>query len=133
MRMARITVVNDHPEFLETMYAILDGEQGHAVAGFDGDETTLDDLVNSKPELLLVDLRIAGDDMKGWDILMLARADESLRDVPLIVCSGDTQTLSDRKEEFERIGGIFTLPKPFSIDEVNAVVEQALNGKQAST
>jgi DNA-binding NtrC family response regulator len=128
---ARITVVNDYPEFLETMYAILDRMEGHEVAGFDGDETTIDDLVNSEPELLLVDLRIAGDDMKGWDILMLARAEESLRHVPLIVCSADIETLRERAAEFERIGNIFTLEKPFSIDEVTAVLDRALtNGSQ---
>lgn len=45
--MARITVVTDYPEFLETMYAILDGDLGHEVAGFDGEEITVDDLVPS--------------------------------------------------------------------------------------
>ena len=123
---ARITVVNDHPEFLETMYAILDGAEGHAVAGFDGDETTLDDLVKSMPELLIVDLRIAGDDMKGWDMLLLARAEESLRDVPLVICSADVETLNERAEEFQRICNIHTLAKPFTIDEVTAVVNKAL-------
>jgi len=49
--------------------------------------------VHSAPELLLVDLRIAGDEMKGWEILTLARAEPLLRDVPLIVCSADVQTL----------------------------------------
>jgi DNA-binding NarL/FixJ family response regulator len=58
--MARITVVNDHPAFLETMYTILDGMDGHEVTGFEGEETTLDQLVDSAPELLIVDLRIAG-------------------------------------------------------------------------
>jgi DNA-binding NtrC family response regulator len=64
--MARITVVNDYPEFLETMYAILDGLEGHDVVGFEGDETTVEQLIESRPELLIVDLRVAGDEMKGW-------------------------------------------------------------------
>lgn len=105
------------------MYAILDGIEGHKVAGFDG-ESTLDDLVHSRPQLLLVDLRIAGADMKGWDLLLLSRADPSLRDVPLIVCSADTQTMSARAAEFKRLG-IYTLLRPFSIDEVKSVVELA--------
>lgn len=57
--MARVTVVNDYPEFIETMYAILDGVGGHQVAGFNGEETTLEQIVRSDPELLIVDLRMA--------------------------------------------------------------------------
>ena len=75
---------------------------------------------------MIVDLRIAGDDMKGWDMLLLARAEESLRDVPLVICSADVETLNERAEEFRRIGNIYTLAKPFTIDEVTAVVNKAL-------
>jgi hypothetical protein len=43
--------------------------------------------------------------------------------------------LSERGQapEFESIGNIFTLPKPFSIDPVNAVVAETLNGNQPSS
>ncbi len=126
--MARITVVDDYPDFLEVMYSILDGLGGHTVAGFDGEEATLEQLVESDPELLIVDLRIAGDDMRGWDTLMLARADDRLRAVPLIVCSADVETLHARTDEFKRVGNIFTLEKPFSVADVIAAVNDALAG-----
>ena len=124
--MARITVVDDNPDFLETMFSILDGVEGHDVAGFAGNTTTIEELVASDPELLIVDLRIAGDDMRGWDILMLARAHDSLRRVPLIVCSGDTQTLRARAVEFARIGNVYTLEKPFGLDDVISLVDRVL-------
>jgi hypothetical protein len=41
-RRPRISVVNDNPEFLELMSAILDEEAGYDVALFDGEETTED-------------------------------------------------------------------------------------------
>lgn len=126
--MARITVVNDYPEFLETMYGILDGMEGHEVAGFNGEETTIEQLVESRPDLLIVDLRIAGNDMKGWDMLMLARAEDSLRAVPLIVCSADVETMRKRADEFKRIGNVYTLEKPFGVDEVTGLVRTALDG-----
>jgi DNA-binding NtrC family response regulator len=124
--MARITVVNDYPAFLETMYTILDGMEGHEVAGFEGEETTLEQLVESAPELLIVDLRIAGEDIKGWDILVLARTDPALRDVPLIVCSTDIKTLHERAAEFSRIGNVYALEKPFDVEHVTALVRTAL-------
>jgi DNA-binding NtrC family response regulator len=123
---ARITVVDDNPEFLETMFSILDGLEGHDVAGFDGNQTSIEQLVASDPELLIVDLRMAGDDMRGWDILMLARAEESLRRVPLIVCSGDITTLRARADEFARLGNVHTLEKPFGLDDVTSLVERVL-------
>ncbi len=127
--MARVTVVNDYPEFIETMYAILDGVGGHQVAGFNGEETTLEQIVRSDPELLIVDLRIAGDDMRGWDTLMLARADDRLRGVPLVVCSADIDTLRARADEFRQVAYTYTLEKPFSVDELMGVVAEALAGK----
>jgi CheY-like chemotaxis protein len=125
-RVARVTVINDSPEFLETMYSILDGTEGHAVAGFNGDDTTIDQIVDTHPELLIVDLRISGDDMKGWDMLMLARAEPALRHVPLIVCSANVTTLRERAAEFERVGNVFTLEKPFGIDDLTSIVKKAL-------
>lgn len=125
--MARITVINDYPDFLETMYAILDGDLGHQVAGFDGDSTSLDDIVTSKPELLVVDLRLGQGDAKGWEILLLCRGDDTLRDVPMIVCSADVTTLRERADEFARMR-VLTLEKPFDLDTVTEVVERALRG-----
>jgi two-component system nitrogen regulation response regulator GlnG len=124
--MARITVVNDYPAFLETMYTILDGMDGHEVTGFEGEETTLDQLVDSAPELLIVDLRIAGHDIKGWGILVLARTDPALRDVPLIVCSTDIKTLRERADQFNRMGNVYALEKPFDVEHVTELVRTAL-------
>jgi DNA-binding NtrC family response regulator len=123
----RITVVNDYPDFLETMRDILSSD-GHEVTGFDGDRTTIDDIADSRPELLIVDLRIAGDHMKGWDTLVLARLDERLAGVPLIVCSGDVDTLRERGEDLRRQGNIHTLEKPFGVDDALAAVHEALGG-----
>ena len=128
--MARITVINDYPDFLETMYAILDGDLGHEVAGFDGDETSLHDIVASDPELLLIDLRLGRGQAKGWDILLLCRGDDSLRDVPMIVCSADVMTMRERADEFATMG-VFTLEKPFDLDTVTEVVERALRRSEA--
>ena len=123
--MARITVVNDYPDFLETMHDIL-ASDGHEVTGFDGDETTIDDIAGSRPEVLIVDLRIAGDRMKGWDTLMLARLDERLTGIPLVVCSGDVETLRERADELRTAGNIHTLEKPFGVDDALAAVRAAL-------
>jgi CheY-like chemotaxis protein len=130
--MTRISVVKDDPDILETMADILDWLEGHDVAGFDGGETTVEQLIASRPELLIVDLRLAGDQENGWEMLKLARSTPELRDVPLIVCSADVISLRDRSADLARLGNVHVLEMPFSIEDFEAVIEQALDGTAPS-
>jgi CheY-like chemotaxis protein len=100
----RISVVNDNPEFLELMADILDGDGDYEVTTFEDSTTSVDDLAASDPELVIVDLLLAG--ASGWEIVALSRADERLSSIPIIVCSADVAALRDRADDFERIGDI---------------------------
>ncbi len=54
---ARVTVVNDNPEFLELMRELIEDER-HVVTTIDGDrDDALALVVASRPELLIIDLR----------------------------------------------------------------------------
>jgi CheY-like chemotaxis protein len=121
-RRPRISVVNDNPDFLELMSAILDEDAGYDVALFNGQETEIDALAASDPDLIVVDLLLGG--ASGWEIVTLARADERLAGVPIIVCSADVAALRERAGDLERIGNVHVLSKPFSIDEITGLVEQ---------
>jgi CheY-like chemotaxis protein len=120
----RISVVNDNPEFLELMADILDGDGDYEVTTFEDSTTSVDDLAASDPELVIVDLLLAG--ASGWEIVALSRADERLSSIPIIVCSADVAALRDRADDFERVGDIHVLPKPFGIDELMQLVEGLL-------
>ncbi|HEX7068917.1 MAG TPA: response regulator [Candidatus Limnocylindria bacterium] len=120
----RISVLNDNPEFLELMTDILDGDGGYDVTTFEDVTTTVDELAASKPSLVIVDLLLGG--ASGWEIVALSRADERLSSVPIIICSADVAALRDRADDFERIGNIHVLPKPFGIEELNELVERLL-------
>lgn len=124
--MARISVVDDYEAFLETMHSILEDIGDHEVATLDGDQTTIEEIEASRPEVLIVDLRMAGHQMKGWELLRQMRAHPILRDVPTIVCSADIETLQARAAEFERIDGLWRLAKPFSVAEMLGMVGEAL-------
>lgn len=123
--MARITVVDDYAEFLGTMTAILDGIEGHAVAAFTGADTTVADLEGSRPDLLIVDLHLAEGADTGLSIGALASAEGVLRDVPIIICSGDVQRLRDDRPLL-RDHGIYTLEKPFDVADLTGLVDRAL-------
>ena len=123
-RPPRISVLNDNPDFLELMSAILDEDAGYDVQLFDGRETGIDELAASDPNLIIVDLLLGG--ASGWEIVTLSRADERLADVPIIVCSADVAALRDRAAELESVGNVHVLAKPFGIDDITALVERLI-------
>ena len=124
VRRRRISVVNDNPDFLELMSAILDEDAGYEVSLFAGDKTTIGELAASDPDLVIVDLLLGG--ASGWEIVTLARADTRLARVPIIVCSADVGGLRSRAGELEAIGNVHLLPKPFGIEEMTALVESLI-------
>ena len=124
----RITVINDNPDFLELMAAILDEDAGYEVTLLDGERTSVDEIAASDPRLLIVDLLLGG--ASGWELVALARSDSRLADTPIVVCSGDVTSLRDRAEELARIGDVHVLEKPFGIDEVTELVERLIGGAQ---
>ena len=123
-RRPRICVVNDNPEFLELMSAILDEDAGYDVQLFDGEKTTIAEIAECDPDLVIVDLLLAG--ASGWEIVALSRADKRLADRPILVCSADVSALREKTDELARIGGVHVLEKPFSIDEITEVVERLI-------
>ena len=125
----RITVINDNPDFLELMGAILDDESGYEVRLLDGDETGLEQLQETSPDLIIVDLLLGR--ASGWELIALARADATLREVPIIVCSADVNQLRERAEELADIGDVHMLKKPFAVDELTSLVDDLI-GQPAS-
>ncbi|MEP7081706.1 MAG: response regulator [Chloroflexota bacterium] len=124
VRRRRISVLNDNADFLELMHAILDEDAGYAVRVFSGEDTSVDQLSESEPDLIIIDLLLGG--ASGWEVVTLARADRRLADVPIIVCSADVNGLRARAAELERIGRVHLMPKPFGIEEMTSLVEELI-------
>ena len=116
--MARITVVNDQREFLEVMDEILT-TAGHDVTPLKGDGVGVDDLARTRPELLVIDLRLDSNEgrLTGWDLLVLARADDRLQQIPIVLCSADHAGAKVHAEELQALTDVHLLLKPFSIAE----------------
>jgi len=123
-RRPRISVVNDNAEFLDLMAAILDEDAGYDVSLFKGEVVEISELAASDPDLIIVDLLLGG--ASGWEIVTLARSDERLESVPIIVCSADVTALRDRESDLDRIGNVRVLAKPFAIDEITELVERLI-------
>jgi CheY-like chemotaxis protein len=124
----RISVINDNADFLELMSAILDDDAGYDVTVFGGESTTIAEIAASDPALIMVDLLLGG--ASGWEIVTLARADERLANVPIVICSADVIALRDRAAELATIGNVHVLAKPFGLDEITGLVERLVGRGQ---
>lgn len=124
--MARVTVVNDNPEFLELVADILEDDRLDTTT-IDGDrDDALDAIRASRPDLLMIDLRMGSDELHGWDIAQQVRAEPDFDGLPVLVCSADLPALRAVEEDLKASQHVATLTKPFSIDDLRATIDQLL-------
>jgi CheY-like chemotaxis protein len=122
----RVTVVNDSPDFLELVRDILTDEH-YATTCIDGDRPdALARIVQSRPDLLIIDLRMGTEEIHGWDIAQEVRREPSLEGLPIIVCSADVLALRALADDLSDTTRVRTLAKPFEIDELTAMIDGLL-------
>jgi CheY-like chemotaxis protein len=123
---ARVTVVNDNPEFLDLVGDILKDER-YAVTLVDGDHPEpLERIRDSRPDLLMIDLRLGTDQLHGWDIAQQVRRDPAMSEVPILLCSADVLALAEVEDRLDDTHTTAVLTKPFQIDELTETVERLL-------
>jgi CheY-like chemotaxis protein len=123
---ARVTVVNDNEAFLELVRDILEDER-YEVTTIDGDRSdALECIKASRPDVLMIDLRLGWDGMHGWDVAMDVRRELSLSGLPVLVCSADLQALDQVSERLAETQHVETLTKPFSIDRLAEGINRLL-------
>lgn len=77
-------------------------------------------IADLRPDLLLLDLRLGGSD-GGWRLLEAIRATPAVRDVPVVVCTGDRARAEAQTELLDRLADR-VLFKPFDLDDLLAAV-----------
>jgi DNA-binding response OmpR family regulator len=123
-RQRRITVVDDSPELLGLFGDVLRVD-GVELSLFNG-ATTVQDIEESVPDLLVMGLRLADDGLSGLDMIRLVRSHRRLRRVPIIVCSGALDQVRQHGDELSQVPDLFVLTKPFSLEELESCVGEAL-------
>ena len=124
--MARVTVVNDNPEFLALVHDILEDDRYEATT-VDGDRPDALDLVRaSRPDLLMIDLRMGSDGLHGWKIAQQVRAEPDFDGLPVLICSADVIALKEVEGDLDNTQHIGTLTKPFSIDDLTESIDELL-------
>ena len=124
--MARVTVVNDNPEFLALVHDILEDDRYEATT-VDGDRPDALDLVRaSRPDLLMIDLRMGSDGLHGWRIAQQVRAEPDFDGLPVLICSADVIALKEVEGDLDNTQHVGTLTKPFSIDDLTESIDELL-------
>ncbi|MCX7682516.1 MAG: response regulator [Anaerolineae bacterium] len=83
--MARILVVDDDPDFVLVVRAILEAE-GHQVSDASDGNTALEVMRKERPDVVLLDVMMSTT-LEGVDISREMERDPQLKDVPIIMIS----------------------------------------------
>lgn len=123
MAKKRILCIEDHPEMIELIQLILE-RQGFEVEGAVGGREGLEAIAQNPPDLVLLDLMMP--DVDGWEVFRQMRADEALKNVPVIAVTAKAQKI-DQVLGLHIAGVDDYIAKPFSPKELVDSVERVLN------
>ncbi len=129
----RILCIEDDPEMIELVRLIL-ARHGYEVIGAAGGEAGLEALERERPALVLLDLMMP--EMDGWEVFQRMRADERMRDIPVIVVTAKAQSI-------DKVLGLHIakvndyITKPFGPSEllssvIRVLQEAGIEAKEAS-
>lgn len=124
--MARVTVVNDNPEFLDLVHDILDGDR-YETTMIDGDRPDVLDVIRSShPDLLMIDVRLGVPGDHGWEIAQEVRSRPQFNELPVLLCSADTLALKGLESGLAETRRVAMLEKPFTIEALVSTIDQLL-------
>ena len=117
-----IMIVDDTPANLTLLQDMLRIEK-HRVLAFPQGALALKAAASNPPDLFLLDIVMP--EMDGFEICRRLKADEKLKDIPVLFISSLSDNL-DKVQAFEA-GGVDYITKPFQFEEVHARVSVHLN------
>jgi two-component system response regulator VicR len=121
----RILCIEDEPEMIDLVSLILE-RKGFQVIGAVGGAEGIEAIRREKPDLILLDLMMPGVD--GWEVYRLMKADETIRDIPVIVVTAKAQSI-------DKVLGLHIakvddyVTKPFGPRELLESVERVLRAR----
>lgn len=116
-----VLIVDDTPANLRLLSELLK-QEGYQVRLFLRGALALEAAVNDPPDLILLDINMP--EMNGYEVCQRLKANDALRDIPIIFISALDET-SEKIKAFNE-GGIDYITKPFQAEEVHARVKTHL-------
>jgi two-component system response regulator VicR len=121
-----ILCIEDDQEMIDLIRLIL-SRGGFDVRGANSGEEGLKIIRDVHPDLILLDLMMP--DMDGWEVYQQMKADEKIKDIPVIVVTAKAQSI-------DKVLGLHIakvddyIAKPFSPQELLTSVDNVLAGKK---
>ena len=117
----RILVVDDHPDNLDLLEALL-GRQNYAVDRAENGLVALQKVALSPPDLILLDIMMP--EMDGYEVCRQLKSDPNTCTIPILFISALTDA-ADKVKAFQ-VGGMDYITKPFQMKEILARVNHHL-------
>lgn len=115
-----VLVVDDTPANLQLLANMLK-ERGYKTRPVPSGILALQAAQSDPPDVILLDINMP--EMNGYEVCERLKADEQLKEIPVIFISALNEIL-DKVRAFS-VGGVDYITKPFQIDEVQAEREDA--------
>ncbi|MFA9402983.1 MAG: response regulator transcription factor [Anaerolineales bacterium] len=118
----RVVCIEDEPEMIDLVRLIL-GRKGFDVIGANGGIEGLETVQRERPDLVLLDLMMP--DMDGWEVYQQMKADDDLRNIPVVVVTAKAQSI-------DKVLGLHIakvddyITKPFGPQELLESVEKLI-------
>jgi DNA-binding response OmpR family regulator len=118
----RVVCIEDEPEMIDLVRLIL-GRKGFTVIGANGGIEGLETVQRERPDLVLLDLMMP--DMDGWEVYQQMKADDDLRNIPVVVVTAKAQSI-------DKVLGLHIakvddyITKPFGPQELLESVEKII-------
>ena len=120
---ARVLCIDDEPGVVELMSLIL-RSKNIQVDGANSGTEGLEAMRQNPPDAVLLDIMMP--EMDGWEVYKRMRADEKLKNIPVIIVTARNSSFEEVIAR-ERAGVNDYITKPFVPDEVRDSLNRVLN------
>ena len=113
----KILLVEDHSD-ARRVFSLILGHVGHAISEAANSTQAIEKSLSESPDLILMDVSLPG--VSGFDLARTIKSNPETTKIPIIACSGWTQ--SAMKTEAQKVGVVEYLTKPFAATELLAAI-----------
>lgn len=117
----KILIVDDNEDIIVTYRVVLDRMGYGVVAAHDGREV-LTEIDESKPDLVLLDVRLPG--LSGTEVCRLIKDTAQTKDIPVVAITASMS--AETRKMMTEVGADEFLLKPIDVSDLNRVVKKFL-------
>lgn len=125
---ARVLVINNNQAMIDLIRDLLTAE-GYEVT-HSVETLELARLREIAPDVIVQDVVFGGAFEAGWHFLSVVRLDPDLARIPIVLCTGAVETISNpvMAENLNRLG-VRVLIKPFNLEDLLTAVSEVLTAQ----